>query len=126
LQEQFYSFTFYTASLAITKIPILFLYMRVMVHGAQRIAIYVVLAIVMVCNVWVFIANFIQCIPLQVVWDPSVKGTCLGIASTLGNSIMHVITDFIVFALPIPTLAKLKIHRKQKIGLMMVFSIGFL
>ncbi|KAK3896661.1 hypothetical protein C8A05DRAFT_20412 [Staphylotrichum tortipilum] len=123
--EQFYSFTFYSVSLAIAKISILFLYMRVMVHGAQRIAIYVVLGIVMVCNIWVFISNFIQCTPLQALWDHEVKGTCMGIAVTLGNSIMHIITDFIVFTLPIPTLAKLKIHRKQKIGLMVVFSIGF-
>ncbi len=113
-------------SLACTKVSILFLYMRVMVHGTQRIAIYVVLGIVMICNIWVFIASFIQCIPLQALWDPEVKGSCLGLASTMGNSVMHIITDFIVFALPIPTLAKLKINKKQKIGLMMVFSLGFL
>jgi hypothetical protein len=112
-------------SLAFAKISILFLYMRIMTQGTQRTANYVVLAIVMACNIWVFIGSFIQCIPLQALWDPEVKGTCLGLGVTLGNSIMHIITDFVIFALPLPTLAKLKLHKRQKIGLLLVFSLGF-
>jgi hypothetical protein len=45
---------------------------------------------------------------------------------TLGNSIMHIITDFIIFALPLPVLVKLRINKKQKVGLIAVFSLGFL
>lgn len=125
-QEQFYSFLFYTMSLAFTKLAILFLYMRFMVHGPQRIANYIVLGIVTACNVWVLINNFIQCIPLESLWNPNVQGTCLGLAVTIGNSVLHIITDFIMFVLPIPTLLKLKINTKQKMGLLVVFSLGFL
>ena len=125
-QEQWYSFFFYTMSLAFTKMSILFLYMRIMVHGPMRIANLVVLVIVTICNIWAFIAAFISCVPLEALWNQSVQGTCLGLAVTLGNSIMHVITDFIIFALPLPILVKLKINKKQKVGLIAVFSLGFL
>ncbi len=113
-------------SLAFTKLAILFLYMRFMLHGLQRIANYIMLGIIIVCNIWVFINNFIQCIPLESLWNPDIKGTCLGIFVTIGNSILHIITDFIMFLLPIPIVVKLKINTKQKIGLLLVFSLGFL
>lgn len=113
-------------SLALAKLSILFLYMRIMTHGPNRIAVYVVLGIVVACNIWVFINNFIQCIPLESIWDPDVTGTCLGLAVTIGNSVLHIITDFFIFILPLPALAKLKINKKQKIGLILVFSLGFL
>lgn len=125
-QEQFYSFMFYGMSLAFAKLSIIFLYMRIMVHGVQRIANYVLLSIIVACNVWVFIFQFIQCIPLEALWNPSVPGTCLPLAANIGNSVMHIITDFFIFLLPIPTLLTLKIPRKQKIGLVLVFSFGFL
>ena len=125
-QEQFYSFLFYTMSLAFAKVSIMFLYMRIMVHGVQRTANYVLLGIIVACNIWVFIGQFIQCIPLRALWDPSVPGTCLGVAVNIGNSVLHIITDFFIFLLPIPTLLKLKINTKRKIGLIVVFSLGFL
>ena len=124
-QEQFYSFLFYTISLAMTKMSILCLYMRIMVYGAPRIAVYVVLGVTMLCNSWVLVASFIQCIPLQALWDSDVEGSCLGSAVALGSSIIHIITDFLIFVLPIPSLASLRIHKRQKIGLLVVFSIGF-
>ncbi|KAK4443639.1 hypothetical protein QBC34DRAFT_498874 [Podospora aff. communis PSN243] len=124
--EQWYGFFFYTMSLACTKMSILVLYLRIMPCGAIRIANFVVMTIVMICNVWVFIGAFIGCIPLAKNWDPTLPGTCLPLLSlTLGNSIMHVITDFIIFALPIPILVKLNMNIKKKIGLLFVFSIGF-
>ena len=113
-------------SLAFAKISILFLYMRIMLHGPQRIANYVLLGVVVACNVWVFISNFIHCIPLEALWNPEVKGTCLGVDVTISNSVLHIVTDFFIFLLPIPALAKLNINRNQKIGLLVVFSLGFL
>lgn len=47
------------------------------------------------------------------------------LTGALGNTIIHIITDFMIFLLPIPVLARLSLHRKQKIGLLCVFSLGF-
>ena len=92
----------------------------------MRIANNALIGIVLVIDAWVMISQFIACIPLQASWDPSVPGKCLGLPVQIGNSVLHVITDFAIFALPIPVLAKLKMHRKQKIGLLAVFALGFL
>jgi hypothetical protein len=123
--EEWYSFLFYTLSLAFTKTSILILYTRILVHGAWRIANLMVLGIVIACNIWVLIAAFIRCIPLNAAWDPTVKGWCLGLAATRGNSILHIITDFMIFVLPLPALINLNIQVKQKIGLVLVFCLGF-
>jgi len=114
-------------SLACTKVSILVLYLRILTTGPIRIANIVVLTIVMICNIWVFVGMFVGCIPLAKTWDPSIPGTCLPqISVTLGNSILHVITDFIIFALPLPVLVKLNMNIKQKVALILVFSLGFL
>ncbi len=125
-QEQFYSLLFYVISLALAKVSIIFLYMRVMTHGVQRIAVYVLLGVIVVCNVWAVISQLIQCIPIEANWNPNVQGTCFGLVLGKSSSILHIVTDFFIFVLPIPTLLTLKIHKKQKIGLLAVFSLGFL
>jgi len=107
-------------------LAIVVLYFRILLHGRLRVANYVVLAFVIACNVWVFISQFVQCIPLRSIWDPAVPGKCIGLAVPLGNSILHIITDFIIIALPLPALVKLSMNPRRKIGLMIVFSLGFL
>ncbi|KAK0620602.1 hypothetical protein B0T14DRAFT_430419 [Immersiella caudata] len=124
--ENWYSFMFYKTSLACTKMSILFLYLRIMPHGLIRYANFAVMAIIMICNIWVLVSDFVGCTPLAKTWDPSIPGTCLPmLALALGSSVMHIITDFIIFALPIPILVKLKMSFKRKICLVFVFSIGF-
>lgn len=114
-------------SLACTKMSILVLYLRIMPTGPMRTATIVLMVIVMICNIWVFIGAFIGCIPLAKNWDPSLPGTCFGsLVLPLSNSILHIITDFMIFALPIPVLVKLKMHFRKKVGLVLVFSVGFL
>jgi hypothetical protein len=110
----------------LTKLSILFLYSRILATKHMRMINHLLIATIIVCNIWTVIAMFISCIPLQAVWDPSVKGWCLGLGLQLGNSILHVVTDFVIFILPLPVLFKLQLNRRKKIGLMLVFSIGFL
>jgi hypothetical protein len=124
-QEQWYTFVLYLSSLILTKISILLLYSRILVQGTMRNLYYATFAIVMISNIWVIISAFIQCIPLQAVWDRSVQGWCLGNSASEGNSILHIITDFLIFLIPIPVVVRLKMGRKQKMGLLGVFLIGF-
>lgn len=92
----------------------------------MRRANYALLGLVMLCNIWALIAQFIQCVPLQALWDPRIEGWCLGLTTVLGNAILHIITDFMIFLLPMPVLVKLKLRKKQKILLVGVFALGFL
>jgi hypothetical protein len=92
----------------------------------MRIANMVVLGIVALCNLWVVVASCIQCIPLEAVWNPNVHGWCLDRSRVTSNIIIHIVTDFMIFALPLPALWKLNIYWKQKTALIAVFSLGFL
>ncbi|KAJ4294684.1 hypothetical protein N0V88_004914 [Collariella sp. IMI 366227] len=121
--QQWYTFIFYGLSLAFTKMAILLLYMRILIVGYVRLASYVVLAAVVICNVWVLVSLLLQCIPLQAAWDLNVKGWCFPPELTgLINSVLHVITDFAIFALPIPALSTLKMARNQKICVIALFG----
>jgi len=125
-KEQWYSFLFYTLSLTCTKISILVLYSHIMQHGFMRIANYVLLGLVTATSIWVIVSQFITCIPLQKTWDPMVPGTCLNIVEVgKANSILHILTDFAIFSLPLPIIIPLKMHWKQKVGLLFVFALGF-
>ncbi len=126
-QQQWYTFIFYGLSLAFTKMAILLLYMRILTRGYVRKISYAILATVVICNTWVLVSLLIQCIPLQAIWDPSVQGWCLPNQDIgLLNSILHIITDFAIFALPIPAVLSLKMARNQKISVIALFGVGFL
>ena len=42
-----------------------------------------------------------------------------------GQTICCIMTDFLVYVLPLPTLFRLRLHLRQRIALMVVFSLGF-
>ncbi|KAK4129049.1 hypothetical protein N657DRAFT_51133 [Parathielavia appendiculata] len=123
--EEWYTFLLYATGLSCTKISILLLYRRFLALGWARICTFVVLATVVACSIWVIITSFIDCIPLAAVWDKTIDGKCIDMNVKVGNSYAHIITDFIIFALPIPFVIRLKLSMRQKIGLMVVFCVGF-
>ena len=42
------------------------------------------------------------------------------------TSIMNIVTDFVVFTIPIPAIWKLQLRQKQKLLLASIFCLGFL
>ena len=92
----------------------------------MRIANYAVIALVTLVSIWVVVSMCIVCIPLRAMWDPRVQGKCIPGSALYSNGVLHIVTDFIIFALPLPVLVKLNMRRKQKIGLLAVFALGFL
>jgi len=113
-------------SLTCTKMSILVLYTHILQHGVMRIANFALVGLVAATSLWAVISSFITCIPLQTLWDPNVPGNCLSIAEIgKANSILHIVTDFAIFMLPLPIIVPLKMHWKQKVGLLFVFVLGF-
>lgn len=125
-QEEWYSFLLYTLSLSFTKTSILLLYRRILPPGPSRTANHVLLALVMACNVFAVGVTAGTCVPVRAAWDERVEGRCLGEVVHLGNSILNVLTDFAIFSLPLPSVVRLKMHWRKKVGLLVVFMLGFL
>ncbi|PIG89079.1 Zn(II)2Cys6 transcription factor [Aspergillus arachidicola] len=67
------------------------------------------------------------CRPLNAFWDRTVKGECFNsTALTYFVNSSNMVTDLVLFALPIPVIVGVRTTRKKKIALITIFSIGFI
>ncbi|KAF1971238.1 hypothetical protein BU23DRAFT_471186 [Bimuria novae-zelandiae CBS 107.79] len=126
LQFFYLTVVFYTLTNGMNKFAFLMLYYRIFpIPGFRR------LCIIMMCvsGVWtvafLFVAVF-QCMPVARVYDRTIPGTCINFAwHRWTNAISNLITDLIIFFLPLPLILKLNMSLGNRIGLIILFSIGF-
>lgn len=93
-----------------------------------KIALWVVAASMNVLQAVALIFQFIQCTPLEKVWNPFAEGTCWGRQANLGMSMSSSaysgIVDLVLAAIPWVILKDLQIKRKEKIGIAVAMSLG--
>ncbi|KAK0643924.1 hypothetical protein B0T16DRAFT_190937 [Cercophora newfieldiana] len=125
LYAWWWSLVCYTLTLLFSKISICLLYLTIFTLKWARMACYAVLAIVVVSNIWAFISVLTFTIPLAATWDWRVVATY-----TTSQDIWWAITgfavgtDLLIFILPIPIIAPLKLPRRQKIAVVGIFAVG--
>lgn len=74
----------------------------------------------------VFISIF-NCIPIEGFWKKTTPAQCIpNLPLWYVNAGGNIITDVIIFALPIPIVWKLKMPGAQRLSLIAVFGLGFL
>jgi hypothetical protein len=67
-----------------------------------------------------------QCSPASDYWHLSDNSHCIDEGPPLiGQAVTSVITDFMVYVLPLPTLRSLNLPKRQRVALIIVFSLGF-
>jgi len=125
-QTTYFKTLCYNFSLFFTKISILLLYLRVLTHDYIRKVTWVTMGIVAIYNAWGLAMYLSMCIPLAKMWDPSIQGGCHPISVWWALTYLHIITDFIIFVIPIPVVATMRISGRQKAGLLIVFTVGLL
>ena len=115
-------------SLAFSKISILFLYIRIFTYHHARIAAWILLAIVLIYNIYGFCSTFLICRPLQAWWDFTItEKKCIDTPAAMWAFIgLHIATDFSIFIVPIPVVWGMTMPIRQKIGVLLVFALGFL
>lgn len=117
----------YNLSLVLTKISIVFQYTRVFTQAKIVRICHIMIGILCVYGLWTLFGSFFMCIPVAAFWDQSIEGHCMDrLAFWFSNSALNIVTDIMIFALPIPLLKKLQLPRRQKMGLMFVFTFGAL
>lgn len=113
-------------SVALPKISILCLYLRIFVKRGTRIACYVLIGVITANWIAFSIADIFQCTPVAYQWDKSIAhGTCFN--DTLfsrASSVPNIITDVVMLVLPIPVLWRLQTSTVRKLGLTVVFFTG--
>lgn len=96
-------------------------------QGFYRLGTYITLALVNVTGLILTVVNIIQCHPLSAAFEyhipPGAK--CINIiAIYLASSPVNIVTDIAIFFLPIPTLWRMRLPKKQKIILLLTFGTG--
>ena len=116
----------YLTSVALPKMSILFLYLRIFTSRGARMTCHALLWII--CATWFSftIAFNLQCIPLAYQWDKSIPGGhCFHVdAYFKATSAPNIVTDVVILVVPIPTVVNLQTTLARKMGLLLVFVVG--
>jgi hypothetical protein len=113
-------------SLAFTKISILVLYLRILTYHHARWITWAILILTIVYNIVGFAVQMTTCVPLKKLWEPNSYGTCHSLALAWAFIGLHVSTDFIIFAMPIPIVSQITMRPREKLLLVLLFGLGFL
>lgn len=119
----------YFISVALPKIAILCLYLRVFNwKGEMRTAAITLLAMVAATSLSLVITACFQCRPLAFWWDRTIPGgSCIDIQLFFhAQSIPGFVLDTFIMALPIRTIWSLKLPFHRRVALLAVFLVASL
>ncbi|GAB7348645.1 hypothetical protein MBLNU459_g7015t1 [Dothideomycetes sp. NU459] len=115
----------YLTGLMFTKISILLQYWRVFIGPKIRRAIIVMGVISIIYGLWSICSAIFMCQPIAFFWDQTLHGRCINRHNVwFANSSINIITDVMIFVMPMPVLKELQLPRRQKWALMGVFALG--
>ncbi|CAO2647067.1 Nn.00g079890.m01.CDS01 [Neocucurbitaria sp. VM-36] len=86
---------------------------------------YILLVIILGAAAWGIFGVVFLCAPVQSYWNVTVSGTCKNAENNFwSTSIIGIVLDCAIWVLPIPVVGGLRLPRRQKIGLLIVFGMG--
>jgi hypothetical protein len=119
----------YLAIITLTKISVLFFYLRIFPNRGFHAAAYVIMGWVSISGIIFLAMQIFQCIPISYSWEGWI-GTygphkCVNInalASTAAG--FSIAQDVVILLFPLPLLARLQVSWRSKIEVMVMFSLG--
>jgi hypothetical protein len=119
---------FYVTGLGVSKISILFFYLRVFPAKSFRTLTYGVMALCVAYTIAFFIATLFQCRPISMAWDQwdgLHEGKCndIHLQGWIAAAI-NIFLDILVMGLPMKHLAALNMSLKKKLMVMAMFGVG--
>jgi len=113
-----------------TKVAILLLYRRIFSpHRVVILDLSIRLFIVLLCTFYLATnsVKIWEYIPRQRIWDKSVPGRCVNVGALLNASgVFNTLTDIIILLMPVKAVWNLKTTYKNKIIIVLVFTVGFM
>ncbi|KAJ5963864.1 uncharacterized protein N7479_003740 [Penicillium vulpinum] len=116
----------YKIVIAVNKLSFLCLYLRIFPQRVFRQVCFYGLGVITVWGTaYVFLTIF-QCKPIASFWDITIKSPqCLDKEGMwMSYSVINLIFDLVILALPLYPLSQLRLQRSKKIGLLVVFGMG--
>ena len=118
---------FYISSFVATKLSFVFFYLEIFPSATYRNINYVLGCVLVAEFVGEIAVVCSQCAPLRKAWDIETPGKCLNLLTFFYVTFaFKLVTDIVLFALPIPMLKGLKVSLARKAGVMLMFSLGLL
>ncbi|KAL8904400.1 MAG: hypothetical protein Q9207_003296 [Kuettlingeria erythrocarpa] len=115
----------YHTSTTLAKYSILAFYYRIFAIPQFRRILWIIAAFVTCYVISVDLVCLFQCTPVHSFWDVGVPGHCINIDRFfLASGAVNVLLDFIIFALPIPLLWRLRTSFNQKLVLTAIFTVA--
>lgn len=122
---------FYTALISLTKISMCFFFLRIFSHSRpfRRFVYGVITLNAMICVTFTFAVLF-QCVPIYFFWTSwtgeSSDYRCIDLyPAALSQGIISIIMDVAMISLPIHETTKLKLSTRKKLGVLVLFGMGF-
>ena len=119
----------YLAVIALTKISLLFFYLRIFPNPRFRLSCYLTMAWVSASGLIFLIMQVFQCVPVDYSWE-GWKGTygphiCVDVNTLVFTAAgFSIAQDVVILALPLPLLARLQVSWQSKAEVMAMFSLG--
>ncbi|CAH0024988.1 unnamed protein product [Clonostachys rhizophaga] len=116
----------------LSKMSLLSFYLRISSQPAFRRAIWAAIAMVICYTVVIACLLLFGCRPIRANWDPKllIAGTsdkCVDSASIyIAIAVANIVSDVVLFIIPIPTVVRLKMPLAQKLGAVLIFAVGSL
>ncbi|ORY66543.1 uncharacterized protein BCR38DRAFT_430610 [Pseudomassariella vexata] len=119
----------YAIVLSLTKISILFFYIKIFPKRSFRYMVYGLMGLNLCYAIAFVFALVFQCTPIQGAWrawDGTFEARCHSI-NVIGWSAaaINIVLDLITICLPLPELFRLSMSPKKKIQIMSMFTVGF-
>ncbi|KAK4200210.1 hypothetical protein QBC40DRAFT_73030 [Triangularia verruculosa] len=120
------SIVLYNGSLTAIKITFLLQYWRILGTPQMRKVVMFAGIIVALWSVSQLLVVIFTCTPIEKFWLPETPGTCIpNLPFWYINAAGNIVTDVIVFVVPLPALSRLNLKKNQKVALIGIFCLGF-
>lgn len=121
----------YSFTIMLIKAAILLEWVRIFVPAGTRNSFYYTCHILLWINVLFYVAIIIAvnlaCTPYQQNWDKSLRGHCIRTdLANMSSAIINFVFDLIIPILPQRGIWRLHMSRQKKLGVSLVFAIGFM
>jgi fucose permease len=127
LRRSEYTFTvLYNPALMAFKTSVLIFYLRLSKNTQKvlRLASWAVLVIVNLAGTVLTLLNIFQCSPVEAAFNKS-PGRCIPLLTEfICSAPINIVTDLAILALPLPVLTSMRLPPRQKIILIMTFTLG--
>ncbi|KAI1465637.1 uncharacterized protein F4812DRAFT_104979 [Daldinia caldariorum] len=123
----------YMFSILSIKIAILLEWIHIFVAPGSRGLVYWAAHVTIWINVGfylsVFVTNEIACTPYEYSWNKLIDGSCERADThytNLASCVFNVISDIVILLIPLRVIWGLNMPQKRKVGISVIFSIGFM